>query len=412
MRVLITTCRQSMIGGIEKYLQSLIPALLDAGHEIALLYEHRAPAGNERVDPPDARLRIWYWEDLKPRSTAWQELTQWKADVVFAHGLESLGVENILLGRYPVVWYAHVYLGTCGTGRKCHSFPQARPCDRRFGPMCLVLHYPRRCGGLNPLTAWRIFQNQAARQERLQDYANILVASNHMRREFERHGVGSDKLRLVPLPLPAEESRHDRPPAFNKVPGGSLLFAGRLTDQKGVAFLLRAMPLAERQLDRKLSLTIAGDGPLRASLEQMAERLGVSVHFAGWLGAEAKDRAMREVDLLVVPSVWPEPFGMVGIEAGSRGLPAAGYAVGGIPDWLVAGETGELAPGDPPTVEGLANAITRALADPSHYARLRRGAWEMSRQFTLEKHLAQLEPILEAACGSVSEPDAAVHTSR
>ncbi len=409
MKILITTCRQSMIGGVEKYLQSLIPALLETGHEIALLYEHRAQPGNERVDPADAGLPIWYWPDLEPGSAAWRELTEWNADVVFAHGLESLGVEHVLLGRYPVVWYSHVYLGTCGTGRKCHSFPEARPCDRRFGPMCLVLHYPRRCGGLNPFTAWRIFQNQAARHERLPDYTNILVASNHMRRELERHGVDSSKLKLVPLP--AEDAIHGRAPAFTKVPEGSLLFAGRLTDQKGVAFLLRALPLAERLLGRKLSLTIAGDGPLRASLEQLAGRLSVSVHFAGWLGAEAKDQAMREADLLVVPSVWPEPFGMVGVEAGSRGLPAAGYAVGGIPDWLIAGETGELAPGDPPTVQGLADAIFRALVDPDHYMRLRRGAWEMSRRFTLEKHLAQLEPILEAACGSVLRQPAAVPTS-
>jgi len=409
MRILITTCNRSIIGGIEKYLQLLIPALIETRHEIALLYEHRAPAGSELVDPPDARLRIWYWEDFTPASLTWRELTEWKPDVVFAHGLESLGVEQVLLERYPVVWYAHVYLGTCGTGQKCHTFPQPRPCDRRFGPMCLVLHYPRRCGGLNPIGAWRMYQKHAARNARLQDYRNILVASKHMYREFERHGVCSDKLKL--LPLPAQHSAQQGAPALAKPPGGSLLFVGRLTNLKGVDYLIEAIPLAEQRLGLKLSLTIAGDGPARASLERQAEPLGESVNFTGWLAPDEKERAMRAADLLVVPSLWPEPFGMVGIEAGSHALPAAGYAVGGIPDWLISGETGEIASGDPPTVEGLAGAIARALADPVHYARLRRGAWEFSRQFTMQRHWTALEPILEQACGSRPVEDPVAHLS-
>ena len=106
---------------------------------------------------------------------------------------------------------------------------------------------------------------------------------------------------------------------------------------------------------------------------------------------------MRCCDLLAVPSLWPEPFGLVGLEAGCVGLPSVGFAVGGIPDWLIPGETGELAPGDPPTAEGLADAVVRALADPIHLGRLRRGAWEMSRRFTLTKHLDILEPVLALA---------------
>ena len=410
MRILITTCNRSIIGGIEKYLQMLVPALLQTRHEIALLYEHRATAGTELVDPPDAGLRIWYWDDLTPGSGTARELAEWKPDVVYAHGLESLGVEQVLLDRYPVVWYVHVYLGTCGTGQKCHTFPQPRPCDRNFGPMCLVLHYPRRCGGLNPLGAWRMYQRHAARHARLQDYRNILVASRHMFRELEKHGVSSDKLKLVPLPAAPSIGKSE--PWFDKDPGGSLLFVGRLTNLKGVDYLIQAVPLAQKKLARKLSITIAGEGPARASLEQLAERLEVPVHFSGWLEGAAKDKAFQQADLLVVPSLWPEPFGMVGIEAGSHGLPAAGYAVGGIPDWLIAGETGEIAPGDPPTIEGLADSIVRALADGDHYARLRRGAWELSGQFTMQRHWSELEPILEAAgSGSLPIEDTVPHLS-
>lgn len=143
-------------------------------------------------------------------------------------------------------------------------------------------------------------------------------------------------------------------------------------------------------------MTIAGDGPERQALKQAAEELGIAVEFAGWVNTRQKLALMREADLLAAPSLWPEPFGLVGIEAGCLGLPAVGYAVGGIPDWLIPGETGELAPGDPPTVDGLAQAMIRALAGPAHYNRLCTGAWNLAKRFTLENHLAFLEPILAA----------------
>jgi len=133
------------------------------------------------------------------------------------------------------------------------------------------------------------------------------------------------------------------------------------------------------------------------------------VEFMGWVPTVEKLNLMRQVDLLAVPSLWPEPFGLVGIEAGCLGLPAVGYATGGIPDWLVAGETGELAPGDPPTVEGLAEAMIRALASPEHHTRLATGAWSLAKLFTLENHLARLEPILTGLPSPVArQPGAGV----
>jgi glycosyltransferase involved in cell wall biosynthesis len=78
-------------------------------------------------------------------------------------------------------------------------------------------------------------------------------------------------------------------------------------------------------------------------------------------------------------------------------VPAVAYDVGGIADWLIPGYSGELAPGNPPTVEGLAAAICRALSDPSHYADLSRGAREVAGRFTLAAHLSQLENTLETA---------------
>jgi glycosyltransferase involved in cell wall biosynthesis len=313
--------------------------------------------------------------------------------VVYSNRIAFTDTDRRLQESYPVVVYLHDYSGTCTTGRKCHAFPNILPCQRTFGPMCLLMHYPRRCGGLNPLLAWKMFQTERTHNSLLAGHRAILVASTHMQAEFNRNGVGSEKLHVVRLPL--TDPQGSVPPRQN-APGGRLLFAGRLTDVKGVDYLIRAMAEAEAKLGRKLTLTVAGNGAELAKLQELARQTQATVEFCGWVDSSRKMELMRQADLLVVPSLWPEPFGLVGIEAGSVGLPAAGFASGGIPDWLIPGQTGELAPSDPPTVQGLADAIARALEDPDRYQRLCRGAMEMSKRFTVSGHIAELEAILYA----------------
>jgi glycosyltransferase involved in cell wall biosynthesis len=391
MRILIATINRNLVGGVEKYLHGLIPSLQERGHEVVLLHENRPDPRLMNVDPAARPIQTWCVAEIG-LAAALQSASQWKPGIVYSHGLESASLEGALLEAYPTVLYAHNYYGTCPTGRKCHAFPNARPCDRTIGPACLLLHYPRRCGGWNPATMWSMYQRQSQLNSRLMKFQNILVASHHMYREFRQNGVSAEKLELIPLP--ATDSAPLLDPPVPKRPDGRLLFVGRLTDLKGVHYLIEAVPQAAEILGRNLRLVIAGDGPERQRLQELAQRLGIAPDFRGWVSTSQKVELMRQADLLVVPSLWPEPFALVGIEAGCLGLPAAGYAVGGIPDWLHPGQTGEHASGDPPTVRGLAEAIAKALGDPDRYMDLCRGAWENSKRFTLREHLARLEPVL------------------
>jgi glycosyltransferase involved in cell wall biosynthesis len=317
--------------------------------------------------------------------------------VVYVHGLESPSLEAQLLDRWPGVLFAHNYYGTCATGTKRHAFPHVAMCSRRFGPTCLALHYPRRCGGLDPASLIRTYGRQVARRALLARYRAVCVASEHMRAEYLRHGVPPERVPVLHLPPPGV-TRDPVPPIARAVPD-HIVMAGRLTDLKGAAFLLDALPRAGRELGRSLSLTVLGDGPERGSLEARARRLGIAAKFSGWVSEAERNRLLRTADLHAMPSLWPEPWGLVGLEAACAGVPSVAFAVGGIPEWLVAGESGELAPADPPTAAGLAQAIVRATRDPAHHARLRRGAWERAARYTMESHLRELLPVLVAAGG-------------
>lgn len=392
MRILIAAPHRNLVGGVEKYVQALIPALLSRGHSIGLLHQYPLRPEMETVDAPAHALPTWCSVELG-QANSLRALAAWGPDVIYSQGLEDVDLDLALPARYPAILYAHTYLGTCVSGRKCHSFPHLRPCGRQFGPQCLVLYYPRRCGGLHPGTMFRMFRQQSQRRAGFARYHTVLVASRHMRREYEQHGA--PRVQLLPLPMTSGMPNTSAPAP--RVPQGRILFVGRVTDVKGACYLVRAIPRAAHSLGRNLTLTVAGEGPERDKVQNLAARLNVNISFSGWLDARQKLELIRQSDLLAVPSLWPEPFGLVGIEAGSLGLPAAGYAVGGIPDWLVPGESGELAPGDPPTVSGLAEAIVRILADPVHYNKLRQGAWAKARQFTLHHHIERLEQVLAAA---------------
>jgi glycosyltransferase involved in cell wall biosynthesis len=392
MRILIATSHRNMVGGVEKYLQEILPCLAQRSHQLALLYEYRFDPGKERIDPLDPCIPSRGIAEAG-FAAGLQFVRDWKPDVVYSQGLEAANLQSALLSEYPTVFYAHNYLGTCASGEKCHAFPSAQPCDRKFGPMCLLQYYPRRCGGLNPVTMFKMFQRSAERNAQLHQYAAILVASQHMRREYEQHGVPAERIHLAALPNPNEsEQFHGTPAARSR---NHLLFLGRLTKLKGAAELLRAIPLAETRLGRPLAVTIAGDGPQRQSLQDLARHNRTNAEFTGWVGGTRKRELFQRADLLVAPSLWPEPFGLVGIEAGAHGVPAVAYDVGGIPDWLIAGYSGELAPGNPPSAQGLAEAIARALSEPSHYAGLCRGALEVAARFTLAAHVSKLESTLE-----------------
>jgi glycosyltransferase involved in cell wall biosynthesis len=392
MRILIATSHRNLVGGVEKYLQQILPSLALRGHQLALLYEYRFDPEKERVDPLSLAIPCLGTAEAG-FDRGLRFVRDWNPDVVYSQGLESADLQTALLNEYPTVFYAHNYVGTCASGEKCHAFPTPQPCDRHFGPMCLALYYPRRCGGLNPVTMWKMYQLSAQRNTQLGKYAAILVASAHMRREYERHGVEPEKIQVAALPNPNEG--HVFQAAARTGTQGNLLFLGRLTKLKGAAELLRAIPLAEKQLGKALHVTIAGDGPERENLQDLANRQGLKAEFPGWVASLQKADLIERADLLVVPSLWPEPFGLVGIEAGAHGLPAVAFDTGGISDWLIPGHSGELAPGHPPTAEGLADAIARALSDASHYADLSRGAREVAGRFTLAAHVSQLENTLE-----------------
>ncbi|OLE02708.1 MAG: hypothetical protein AUI36_43105 [Cyanobacteria bacterium 13_1_40CM_2_61_4] len=169
---------------------------------------------------------------------------------------------------------------------------------------------------------------------------------------------------------------------------------------KGGHLFLDALPRVGTSLDRPLRVTFAGDGPERSAWERQAKHVrdqgqGLEIEFVGWLEGHKRESLLADSHLLVIPSQWPEPFGLSGQEAGLHGVPVVAFAVGGIPEWLWDGVNGYLAPANPPTARGLADAIIKCLQDSANHARLCRGSLEMSQRQDIGKHVRALVEIFE-----------------
>jgi glycosyltransferase involved in cell wall biosynthesis len=115
----------------------------------------------------------------------------------------------------------------------------------------------------------------------------------------------------------------------------------------------------------------------------------------GWLTDDARAAALCEADLLLVPSVWPEPFGLVGVEAATAGLPSIAFDVGGIRDWLSDGVNGRLVDLGGDRVRRYAGAIVSTLSDGAALQRMKEDAVQLAQRFTMATHVAALEPILQ-----------------
>lgn len=164
--------------------------------------------------------------------------------------------------------------------------------------------------------------------------------------------------------------------------GEDVVYAGRLSDEKGVATLVHAMASVPA-----VRLHVFGTGPAEESLRALAaERLGSRAVFHGRKDACSVAEAMAGAACVAVPSEWYENCPMVVLEAFAAGTAVVGTDLGGLPELITGGVDGLLVPpGDP---GALADAIAEITSDHALAEELGRNARKRAeRDFRLEGHV-------------------------
>lgn len=381
MRVLLVTDWTAEEGGIETYLGLVADGLRAAGDEVALLASSAGPAthaeyhafGTERRA---AQAFLQIANPLAVRDVR-RAVASFRPDAVYVSMFEIFLSPAIFaaLRRTRTVLNLAYYKPVCPTGHKL--LPDGTICQVRAGVPCLRNH----C--LSPPRWLREQPRYALIRAAIESADAVVTCSRFMRGELARAGVAA---RFLPWPI-------DPPsPGFARTPVNEplFLFTGRLSEEKGVDVLLRALAqLGDR--GRRARLRIVGDGPERPRLEALAASLGLAsdVEFVGRVPREQVEQELATAWALVAPSTWAEPLGLTALEAIVRGVPVVASATGGFAETVRPDVSGLLFPnGD---VQALADRLEDVMAG---------------------RIFADQRPRPAAARAALAEHDLDLHTSR
>jgi glycosyltransferase involved in cell wall biosynthesis len=309
------------IGGSERHLLTLLPALAARGVEVRFLglddTSHAPGPFYEALTVPYARVPAS--RDVDAR-LAWQVRAETRnADIVHTH-----------------LVHADVY-GALGARRLVST----KHNDDPF-----------RAG------AFRFVERALAHRA-----AKVITITEALARfQVERVGLPADKVEVIHYGLDDLPAAWGSNPADHVPPEARVLLAVcRLEPQKGLDVAVRALPDI-RVRHPGAELVVLGEGPQRAELERLAAELQVPVHLLGRVPDVAA--WLRRADVLVHPARW-EGFGLALLEAMLASKPIVATNVSSIPEIVADGQTGMLVPPDNPAA--LAAAVTRLLDDPGTY---------------------------------------------
>jgi glycosyltransferase involved in cell wall biosynthesis len=329
MKIVLLAPHLGFQGGLERHVFDLAAGLRARGHAVSLAYQ--VAAGQERDRYASA------FDRAEPIASADALLRG--ADVVYAHKVTREDALGRAPRRTPLTVMVHDHDATCVRGSRV-LHPGGEACHRPPGLAC-VAHgciVTRDRGARVPLTIrspFRLARQTAALATRVK----LVAGSAYLRLTLVDAGVAPERVQVI-HPVPPEERAPLAPLPRERV----VAFVGQLVRGKGLDLLLRAVAALP-----DVQLVVAGDGNARPAAEALARALGVSrrVDFVGVSAPERVREIYDRARVVAVPSRWPEPFGMVGVEAMRRARAVVGAWHGGIPEWLSHGETGYgFRPGD------------------------------------------------------------------
>jgi glycosyltransferase involved in cell wall biosynthesis len=372
--VLLVTPRWSRDGGVATHVIASAAALAGRGVRVRVLCarvdaEERTP-GVEVVHSPSL-----FDQDATPAERL-RALAGGQPDIVHIHQVDDPVLVRSLRPQAPVVVSVHGYTA-CTSG--VHYFRPGQECMRAHGAGCWANLTLRGCAHTsNPGRLPRSYRQAGSALQALRSCDLALAYSSAIDRHLAINEI--EQRAIVPLFT-------TMPPARGSGYAGRrrVVFAGRVVAPKGIAVLIRAAQ------DVDAEFVICGDGWRLGEMRELAQRTGVAgrVRFTGWLGPEQLAREVAEASLVAMPSIWPEPFGLGGIEAFEAGRPVVASLTGGIGDWLQDGVNGlAVEPGD---AAGLARALSELLADPARQQALGEAGRAMAAErFSVERHLTAL----------------------
>ena len=361
MRLLVAAERLGPLGGMERALGVLLPALAARGAQVRVIARTIAAPANgldavaipwaDEHDPPDPAAAHAVRAVIRAFAPA----------AALAANVMDAGVVAALRAVPRVVYQVHDHRPFCPNGDR--RFPRTGAnCTHALGGACVLHALTEGCVyGPRPRTL-RLLRRRQALRDAIAGADAVAAASRYVADLAQRSGIDAARVHEIPVPLPDDAFASP----VVEAPAGTVAFAGRVVAQKGLLSLVRA--IGRIDAPRRPRLDVYGDGPALAEAAACARRLDVALTAFGNVDPAAVRDGFDRATVAAVPSLWAEPFGLAGIEAHARGRAVVAYDTGGIDAWLRDGRNGLAVPlGDE---AALARAIASLLDDDALRTRL------------------------------------------
>lgn len=306
---------------------------------------------------------------------------RFRPDIVHLHNIYHQLSPSILRplakASIPAVMTVHDYKLVCPTYR---LLSHGELCDACVGGT--VWHATRkRCQG-GSLAASAVLSVESGLHRVLKAYspiARFIAPSRFLADQLRRGGVFPDRVRQLNNYVDAAAARP------REGPGDGFVSIGRLSEEKGVDTVIRAVGSVAAA-----TLTIAGEGPARAALERLADEVAPGrVRFAGHVSASEVAELNRGARAALCVARWHENMPLSVLETMGAAVPLVVSGLGGLPELVEHGVNGLVIPHDDP--QALAGTLRTLLERPERSVELGRAArCTMLRDFGADQHLDRL----------------------
>lgn len=381
-KILMINSSRGFIGGVEKLMVQMAKSLKNENWQVYGLFEKtvRKDAGFDTAFDDFEVLGSDAIEDLV------EDYLEMGIEVILIHKCSRVAWLKALTKHFPTAVLVHDHDYYCPRRHKYFPFRRINchlPLNAGYCSVCSGFIEKRDKGFGFIDIASKVALLDAVRGADLS-----LVLSDYMRRNLLMNGFRKAAIHLM---VPYQEV-YEVQKAIPQKPA-RLLYVGQLIRGKGVDLLLQAFA----KVKAPCILKILGRGNDDIFLQNLAKELGIEkrLEFCGWTDDVASEYAAS--DVVIVPSRWQEPFGLVGIEAFAHAKAVIAFNVGGISQWLKHRVNGILV--KEKDVVKLAKAIDKLLADPALAQSYGQAGRQMVQsQYSYEKYLASfVEPLLALA---------------
>lgn len=390
MKILMVEDLGFDIGGISSYLINAIKVLKKEGHAVKIL--------SSDVNPEEKHFdkKAYVYSDYKFRSfnknriiriiisifnpfsylKTKQVLKEFKPDIVHLNNFLNIASPSILccLKNIPTILTIHDYSILCPTGFRMLPL---KVCNLSYGKNCI------KCIGIKGYYYEKIKRKISGRLFKNIDL--FITPSMKLKKDLIKIGIFNIRNIYTGIKLLKYSKLME---------GNSLLYVGRLSKEKGIKYLLKAMIDITKKIPTA-HLNITGNGPEKENLEELIKQLKLekNVSFIGQIPHKEIEWYYRISNIIIVPSICEEVFPLVGIEAMSVGRPVIGSRIGGIPEWLDDGKTGFLV--DPGNSAQIAEKVIQLFSSRKLMEKMGENGRKKAEQLDINNHMKEIEKVYQ-----------------